>query len=134
MSQIGNLGKLIVFEVSSDKVLTFTRLQQSVGGRWTTHSPIGSKPQSEFLGPDTRSASLQISLNATLGVRPRDTLTRIENAAENGEHFPLVIGGKRIGNNEWAISKVSESWDVVYGKGELVSCSVGLTLTEYVGG
>lgn len=134
MAQIGNLGKLIVFEVSSDKVLTFNNLQQQVKGRWTSHNPIGRKPVSEFLGPDTRSITLQIKLNAMLGVKPRPTIKQIEEAIENGSAYTLVIGGERIGNNSWVITSASETWNTVFSGGELISCSLTLTLSEYSGG
>lgn len=78
MAQIGNLGKLIVFEVSADKVLTFSSFQQTVKGRWTAHSRIKKKPVYEFLGADTRSVALKINLNSTLGVKPRTVLSKIE--------------------------------------------------------
>lgn len=134
MAQIGNLGKLIVFAVSSDKVLTFDRLQQSVKARWTAHNRIKRKPVYEFLGADARTLSLQIKLNTNLGIKPRDTLTKIENAVEKGKTYPLVIGGKKVGKNEWAITDISETWDVVMSQGELISCALTLNLVEYIGG
>lgn len=134
MAQIGNLGKLIVFEVSSDKVLTFSKLQQEVKGRWTQHSSIKKKPVQEFLGPDLRTISLQIRLSAMLGVKPRATLKKIENAVEKGKAYTFVLNGEKIGKYQWVITSMSESWDVVMVKGELLSCSLSLQLAEYTGG
>lgn len=131
MAQIGSLGKLITFEVSSQKVMTFSGMQQSIKGRWTTHAPIGKKPIKEFLGPDTRTISLQIKLNASLGVKPRSVLTSIENAVENGTPLTFVIAGKKIGTGQWIISSASETWGVVLSKGELVTCNLQLNLEEY---
>ena len=42
MAVVGNLGSLITFEVSSDKVLTFDNMKRTVKGRWAvsyTHLP-----------------------------------------------------------------------------------------------
>ena len=50
MAVVGNLGSLITFEVSSDKVLTFDKMKRTVKGRWATHDAIGGKTKSEFLG------------------------------------------------------------------------------------
>lgn len=132
MAQIGNLGKLIVFEVSSKKVLTFHGMTQTVSGRWTAHNVIGGKPKSEFLGPGQRGITLTISLSVNHGVKPRSTIERIEKAVETGEHFPLVIGGKKVGDHEWSIANMSETWGTIIKDGCLVSASLSITLSEYV--
>lgn len=131
MARIGNLGKLIVFEVSSQKVLTFHNMTQTVKGRWASHAVIGGKPISEFLGPDLRSVSIPIYLSAVHGVRPRSTLEKIEKAVEKGTPYPLVIGGKKVGKNKWKITQVSETWGEVIRDGRLVSANVTISLEEY---
>ena len=49
MAQIGNFGKLIVFETSDSKVLNFNNFQKTVSANWGKHERIGKKPRSEFL-------------------------------------------------------------------------------------
>lgn len=132
MAQIGNLGKLIVFEVSSDKVLTFKNMTQSVKGRWTTHAVIGNKPVSEFLGAGQRTISLPIFLSVNHGVRPRSTIEKIEKAVESGTPYSFVIGGNKVGSNQWVITEMSETWDEIIKDGRLASANLTLTLTEYV--
>ena len=132
MAQIGNLGKLIVFEVSSKKVLTFGKMTQSVKGRWTTHAIIGNKPVSEFLGAGQRTISLPIFLTVNHGVRPRKTIEQIEKAIESGTPYSFVIGGKKVGSNQWVISDMSETWDEIIQDGRLVSAHLTLNLAEYV--
>lgn len=132
MAQIGNLGKLIVFEVSSDKVLTFGKMTKSVKGRWTTHAVIGNKPKSEFLGPDQGNISLPIFLTVNHGVRPRSTIEKIEEAVEKGTPFSFVIGGKKVGNHKWVITNMSETWGDIIKDGRLVSANLTLNLAEYV--
>lgn len=132
MAQIGNLGKVIVFEVSSEKVLTFGKMTQSVKGRWTTHSIIGNKPASEFLGAGQRTINLPIFLTVNHGVKPRITIEKIEKAIENGTPFPFVIGGKKVGSNQWVITDMSETWDNIIKDGHLVSAHLTLNLAEYV--
>lgn len=132
MALIGNLGSLITFEVSSDKVLTFNNLNQTVKGRWATHSLIGSKPMPEFLGPDLRSITFQIFVTVEHGVSPRVTMERIENAAETGTPYPLVIGGRLIGKNQWRVTQMSEAWGAVIRGGIIASANLSVTLEEYV--
>ena len=131
MAKIGNLGKLITFEVSSKKVFTFNDMTRKASGRWVKHEPIMRKPKSEFLGADLQEVSLSILLSSTLGVKPRKTLERIVKAVEKGEHFNFVLGGKPVSKNKWIITNVSEAWDVILSKGELVQAKVELNLQEY---
>lgn len=130
--QIGNLGKLIVFEVSGDKVLTFKNMTQTVKGRWTTHAIIGNKPVSEFLGAGQRIISLPIFLSVNHGVRPRSTIEKIEKAIENGTPYSFVIGGSKVGSHQWVITEMSETWDEIIKDGRLASANLTLTLAEYV--
>lgn len=132
MATIGNLGKLITFEVSSKKVLTFRNMTQTVKGRWATHTVIGKKPVSEFLGADQRTLSLTIFLSATHGVKPRKTIKKIEEAVEKGKSYKLVIGGEQVGKNKWVITDMSETWGDIISDGCLVSANLTINLAEYV--
>ncbi len=130
--KIGNLGKLITFSVSSKKILTFNSMNKTVEGRWSDHALIRKKPRSEFLGAGKQEATLEIRLDATMGVNPREMIERIEEAVEKGKPLTFVIGGKKIGKNQWVIKKASEAWDTVIQDGILVKAKVNLTLSEYL--
>lgn len=128
---IGTLGSKIVFEVSEDKVLTFTGLSREVAGRWAEHEVNGSKPKPEYLGPANQIASLTISLSAALGVRPRDVLDAVADMVEAGTAEYLVIGMKPVGKNPFRLTGASETWDKVYSRGELAKATVTIKLEEY---
>lgn len=130
--KVGNLGKLITFSVSSKKILTFNAMNKTVKGRWSDHALISKKPRSEFLGADKQQATLEIRLDATMGVNPREMIERIEKAVEKGKPLTFVIGGKKIGKNQWVIVNASEAWDTVIQDGILVKAKVNLTLSEYL--
>lgn len=130
--QIGNLGTLIIFEVSSSKVFNFSEMSQTVKARWAQHQPISGKPVSEFQGADLRTITLNIRLDAMHGVPPRATLEYIESACEYGIHYPFVIGGKKIGLHDWVITEISEKWGEIIKDGRLCSAKMTLTLQEYV--
>ena len=132
MAQIGNLGKLITFEVSSKRVRTFKNMSQTVKGRWATHDVIKGKPKSEFLGPGQRAMTLTIHLSSSLGVKPRSIIDKMEKAVEKGTPYPLVIGGKKVGSYQWVITDMSETWETIIMDGVLVSANLSLTLAEYV--
>jgi len=132
MSEIGNLGKVIVFSTSDKKILSFTDFTQSVSGRWATHERILKKAQSEYLGPGLRSISFKISLNALHGVKPRKTMEAMENMVEKGTAERLVIGKKKVGKYKWKMTSISEAWDTILDKGELMKATVSITLEEYL--
>lgn len=134
---IGSLGSLITFQVNTTrngnlKVLTFDRLSQKVSGRYSTHNIIGDKPKTEFLGADLRTLNFNITLSSMHGVKPRKTIETIEKAVENGTAHTFTVGGSKIGKNKWVITDISESWNTIYNKGELVEATVAISLKEYV--
>lgn len=128
---IGTLGRNVVFEVSDDRVFTFSELTREVTSRWTNHEPQGVKPKPELLGAGLQTASLTITLSATLGVRPRDVLEAIENMVENGTAETLVIGNRPVGSNPFRLTGSSEAWNTVYNRGELARATLTISLEEY---
>ena len=128
---IGTLGRKIIFEVSDDYMFTFKDMTREITSRWANHEPQGVKPKPEFLGPGLQSSSLTITLSSALGVRPRTVLEEIENMVETGTAERLVIGTRPVGNNPFRLTGSSETWAVVYNRGELVRASMTINLEEY---
>ena len=129
---IGSLGSLITFETSDKKILTFTDFKREKTGRWGKHNRIGKKPKQQFLGADLDNITFTIILSAQHGVKPRTTMDNIGKYVENGTPAKLVIGTKQVGSNKFIISKMSEAWEIVWNKGEVVRAKVDITLEEYV--
>lgn len=128
---IGTFGD-IVFRVSDQSILTPGGLSVTAGGSWAQHDRIRGKPKTEYTGANLRTASFEILLSADLGVRPRKLLEQLEEMVESGEAYAFVIGGKPIGRNLWRPVSISETWNTVLNRGELVSAKVTLNLEEYV--
>ena len=128
---IGTLGPALIFTVSDDYVFTFDGMTREVSGRWATHETPGIKPRAEFLGPGLQSVSLPITLSASLGVKPRLMLELIEQMVETGDAEYLILGFRPVGKNRFRITGSSESWDLVYNRGELARAKLTLTLEEY---
>lgn len=127
---VGMLSKMLVFEVSDKKCQTFNDFNQTISGKWTNHDRILGKPKSEFLGADLRTISFTMHLDACLGVKPRAMLDLLERMVEHGRSMPLVIGNKRVGKNCWKILEISEAWNVIMNKGELVQADVDVKMEE----
>lgn len=129
---IGNIGKTIIFETSDKRILNFTNMSRTVKGRWASHPRIGKKPKRQFLGPDSEGMTFTVVLNAEHGVKPYKTLKNIEKAVKKGTPKKVVIGKKALGKNKFVITEVSETYDRVLNKGELVKATCEITLEEYL--
>lgn len=131
MGAIGSFGKVIRFEVNANKVLTFKDMKRTVSARWKKHDIVQKKPKSEFMGPDTDEITIKITLSAEHGVKPRKTLEAIEKAIKKGQVEYFIVGGKKVGTNKYYIETMSEDWEEIWNKGELVRASGSITFTEY---
>ena len=129
--RVGGLGRWLVSQVSDWRVLTFRNLKREVSGNWSSMERIGQKPLPFFQGASLQTMTMEIVLDASLGVRPRGMLNQIEQMVESGQAEILVIGRQRIGNGRWVITKSSEAWDVIQRRGELYRATMSLTLQEY---
>lgn len=128
---IGLLGGLR-FRVNDSKVFTIHNMKREISASWNSMERIGQKPISEFGGPDLQTVSFDITLDASLGVKPRQLLGVIEQMTESGEANELVIGRKLVGKNKWVITKCSQAWDVILRGGELYRANATLSLQEYL--
>jgi hypothetical protein len=132
MATIGSWGTNLIFSTSDSRILTFSNFKRTVSSTWVTHSRIGKKDRSEFARASLQKVTFTMVLDATLGVKPRTMLETLESAVENGLVYPLVIGGKKVGQNKWKINSTSEAWDVLLAQGQLVRAKVDVTMEEYL--
>lgn len=131
MGKIGSFGKTIVFEVTSKKILTPTNVKKEIEPRWESFDRILQKPKKQFLGPGDSSLSMDIRISGMHGQKPRKTIEKIEEAAEKGKIDNLIIGGKKVFQGKCYISKISEEWECIYNKGELMAATISLAFSEY---
>ena len=105
---VGLLGN-IRFRVSEGHVLTFQKLKKEISSNWNTADRIGLKPLVEYGGPQLQKVSLEIVLDASLGVRPSRQLKQLERMTEAPQAYDVVLRG-----------------------GEIYRATVSLSLQEYV--
>ena len=129
----GNFAKLISFETSDKKILTFREFKREGEARWHKHDRANKRPMPEFIGPGLDTISFEIHLDARHGVKPRKTMTNIRKHRNAGTPEYLVIKGANVCANKLVITKTSETWDEVWNKGELVRATMEITLMEYPG-
>lgn len=128
---IGNFGN-ITFTVSQKKAYSFDNFKRTRSATWKEHNRYNNKPISEFNGPGLDNITLDILLDASLGVNPRKEIERWGKLVDSGHHDVLVIGGQQIGKHEWKIESISEEWKYILNKGELLTATLTVTLSEYV--
>ena len=128
---IGSLGD-IVFEVSPDKVRTFRDLQIQRKANYTEHAIHGKKGLLEFTGFAAATGSLNIRLDAALGVNPKEEFDALLEIFTEHQAVPLILDGEPIGDGLWIIENIDENFEVVNNKGTAIALEVPLKLREYV--
>ena len=125
---IGSLGD-VVFEVSSEKVQTFRDFQIQRSAKFSEHAIHGRKGLLEFTGLSAASISLNIRLDAGLGVIPKDELDYL--------HFvlnavPLILDGEPQGDGLWVLESIDEKHEIIDNYGTSIAVEVSLKLKEYI--
>ena len=128
---VGSWGP-IVFGVNGSSVLPLPTVSRSSGKKIATHELISGVTRSQYTGKQLRTVELEITLMASLGVRPRALLDQLHTLAESPSAYYLLIGGRLMAPLPLTITAVSDDWDVVYQGGELFSATGTVTFQEYV--
>lgn len=128
---IGYFGE-IIFEVSANKILTFSNFTISESVELEEHKRIGQKPRIEFLNDGLADVSFTMELNINLGVNPKVILKQLDEYKSNGLAQILVLGGEVIGKDRFIISSLSKEYSTIYNNGVLASCKVDIKLKEYI--
>lgn len=127
---IGSFGP-VVFKSSDRYSLVPTSIKRTSGSTWATHDVIGGRQRTEYTGKKLVSVSLDIELNAGLGVRPRDEIEELRSIAEKSRAYRLIIGGRPLASHTMRLTELSDEWGTVYRGGELWSAKVSCTFEEY---
>ena len=121
----------ITFKVNSDQVFTFRKMKRSYSARWASHNIIGKRPKMEFQGPGMDEITIEVILDAELGVKPRATMKKFRSAAKKGLVAYFYVGGKKVAANKFYIASGEENWNEIWNKGELVRATASITFGEY---
>ena len=128
---IGSFGD-VVFEVSSERVRTFRDFQIQRSAKYSEHAIHGRKGLLEFSGLSASTASLNIRLDAGLGVNPNEELTTLHDTLNNHEALPFILDGEPQGDGLWVLESLSESYEIIDNKGAVIAVEVSLKLKEYI--
>lgn len=128
---IGSFGD-VVFEVSSDKIHTFRDFQIQRSATYSEHAIAGRKGLLEFTGLPASTASLNIRLDAALGINPKDELDTLHGILTEHEALPFILDGEPQGDGLWVLESISESYEIIDNQGTFIAVEVSLKLKEYV--
>ena len=128
---IGSLGE-IVFEVSTDKIRTFKDFQIQRSAKYTEHSIHGRKGLLEFTGFSAATASLNIRLDAGLGINPKEELNTLQEILTKHEAVPFILDGEPQGDGLWVLESIDETFEIIDNHGTFIIVEVSLKIKEYV--
>jgi phage protein U len=119
----------VVFEVSADRVRTWSTARRSGEARWATQEVHASKPKREFLGPGLDTIPMTVKLDRDRGIDVAQELADLREQRDLGAQHALIVGEEVVGN--FSLDAISEDWKRTDAKGVLVAAEVELTFKEY---
>ena len=128
---IGTLGK-IPFEVSSDKIRTFTDFKQNLQASYSEHAIHNKKGLLEFTGLKASDANLTISLNESLGLDIHDEIKAFTELLESHEPVKLILDGKSQGQDKWVLESLDITHEIINNQGRTIKATLNLKLKEYI--
>ena len=130
MATIARWGD-ITFRVNSEQVFSFRKMKRSYSARWAAHNIPGERPIMEFQGPNMDEISIEVILDAEMGVNPRAAMRMFRTAAKQGKVHYFYVGGSKVVARKLYISAGTENWNEIWSGGELVRATATLTFNEY---
>ena len=126
--KFGSFGG-VVFEVSSDRILTFEDESQSHSARWHFHERPMRTAVPEFLGPSWSQHTLKVKLRATWGVNPQVELDKLKAISRTGQVHPLVLTTKGP-EGKFALESINVSGVQRDNKGNMIAADVELRFLQ----
>lgn len=131
MAEIASWGS-VTFKVNSEKILSFSGMKRTYSGRWASHNIVGKRPISEFQGASLDEVTIDVTLDAEFGVKPRATMKIFREAAKKGYAAYFYVGGVKVSINKYIVKSGTENWNEIWSKGEVVRATAQITFQEYV--
>lgn len=125
---VGSFGD-IVFRTFWGEVQTFDNLKIKQAAEYAEHKVINEKPKLEYTGMSLKEITMDVKLSSTLGLDPNKTVALFREYIENGDVYPLVIGGNFLG--EYVMQASDEAWKTITLLGFVREINLNLTFKEY---
>lgn len=130
ISSIGSFGK-VVFRVAENNVLTPSEVGMTIAARVKQHQRLKGEDVTEHLTRELRKITLPIKLIYDL-CNINETLNELTRICEEGEHYPLILGKKKIGSHNFRIENLQAKYAKTDGLGNPLVMDITLNLQEYI--
>lgn len=134
MANVGSFGDVSFYCMSvrgKNQILTFHDLKRSSSASYTEHERNGNKAYLEFGGDGLDELTLTIEADARYGIKPLEVQNKLFEKKSNGKAENFVLGGRRVGDNPYVITSISEEFKTLYVDGRPIKLSFQITLKEY---
>lgn len=128
---VGALGE-IVFQATEETIRTLDNWNWSGSARWAEHNRHNNHALTEFTGLDPDEISFSMYLSAFLGVDPMTDLKRLWDYERNGTPVALTVGDHAYGYYRWSVVSHRAAIETTDGTGNITSCTVQVSLKEYL--
>jgi len=124
-------GDVILFEASSERVLTFKNMVRTNSVRFAEDNTLLKKPISQYIGPALDDINLTITLDAQYGVDPQVEYNKLIRIQRAGILVSLIIGTTAFGTYRWRINSLSIPKGRIDNTGFIGRSDVVVGLREY---
>lgn len=134
MGYVGSFGDIDFYCKSVKgkiKALSFHDLSRSSSASFAEHARVGEKAYLEFNADGLDDVSLTIEANARYHVKPLEVEKKLFEKKSAGKAELLVLGGKKVGENPFVITSISENYKVLNTDGRPISIEFQVSYKEY---
>lgn len=134
MANVGSFGDVDFLCTSANGknlILSFYDLTRSSASSFAEHERNGEKAYLEFGGDGLEELTLTIEADARYGIKPLEVQNKLFAMKSAGLAESFIMGGKKIGNNPYVITRIAEGFKVLHVDGRPIRISFQLTLKEY---
>ena len=136
MAVIGYMGRSpsdgIVFQVSSELVLTLENFKWSGSARYAVHNRHNYHALTEYTGMDPDKITFDMTLLKEHGVRPLKEVAKLWKYEREGIAVALVIGPNCYGKYRWNVIIHDMTEKYTDRSGDIAGAVVSVTLQEYL--
>jgi Phage P2 GpU len=124
----------VIFGRTQGRIHTFSEVERSYTGRFSSHMVHLRKPLLEWAGNDLLKIQMKVNLDASWCGDPLPILAQWHLFHENALAAPLVIGGKPMGPglSLFVITELQENHKHWLPGGRLIAVELGVTFIEYI--
>ncbi len=134
VATVGNFGDIAFYCTSTNgknQILSFHDLSRSSEANFAEHGRNGKKAYLEFGGDGLDEITMTIQADARYGVKPSEVQDKLFQRKAMGQAEYLVLGGRKIGENPFVITSISEGFKTLYTDGRPIAISFQVTMKEY---